>query len=167
VVPPAADQPLARPALEVVRHLAWVGVRHTELHGALVSLLHDTWKVARVTVDATGIGEPVAAFLRGALGPSKVEGVKLSAETKSRLGYEALAAVNGGRVRLYEGASPERDECWRQLQCCRAVYRPNRSLNYFVEARDGHDDYVISLVLAIAAATESGPRRARGRLEND
>ncbi len=89
--------------------------------------------------------------------------LKLSGEAKSRLGYELLAAVNGGRLRLYAGpARAEGAECWRQLERCRAVYRPNRTLGFYVDERDGHDDYVISLALAVAAGRQ-GDRRARGR----
>ncbi len=163
---PPADGLAAGPQVEVVRHYAWTGAPHAVLHGALVSLLRETWRVSRLAVDATGLGEPLAAFLRQALGGSRVAAVKLSAETKSRLGYELLAAVNAGRLRLYapEGGAEGR-ECLRQLGLCRAVYRPNRSLSFFVDAKDGHDDYVTSLALVVAAAAGGGPRLARGRAE--
>jgi hypothetical protein len=126
-------------------------------------LLRETWRVQSLAVDATGLGEPVAAFLTNALGSSRIRAVKLNTESKSRLGYGLLAAVNGGRLRLYDGASAEVKECRRQLERCRAVYRPNRTLNFYVEARDGHDDYVISLALVVEAAGDALPRRARGR----
>jgi hypothetical protein len=156
--------PIDPMALEVVRHYAWTGVRHVDLYGALVSLLRATWRVRRLVVDATGIGEPVAAFLAQALGPSRVEAVKLNTRTKSQLGYALIEAVNGGRLRLYEDASsPELRECRRQLERCRAVYRPDGHLAFYVEARDGHDDYVISLALLVAASAAALPRRARGR----
>jgi hypothetical protein len=152
--------------VEVVRHYAWTGVPHASLHASLVALLRE-WRVARVAVDATGIGEPVAAFLARSLSPSRVEAVKLTAESKSKLGYTLLAAVNGGRLRLYAGDSPERRECWRQLEACRAAYRPNQTMRFYVDERDGHDDYVISLALTVAAAADSAPRPARGRVRND
>jgi hypothetical protein len=147
--------------VEVVRHYGWTGAPHAALHQSLVALLRE-WRIARVVVDATGIGEPVAAFLAKALG-SRVEALKLTAESKSRLGYGLLAAVNGGRLRLYAGAASELMECRRQLERCRAVYRPNRTLNFHVDERDGHDDYVISLALTVAAAGDAMPRRAQGR----
>jgi hypothetical protein len=160
-----AEDAKAEPALEVVRHYAWTGAPHAALHRALVALL-EQWRVAKVVVDATGIGEPVAAFLAKALG-SRVEALKLTSESKSRLGYGLLAAVNGGRVRLYAGSSPELGECRRQLERCRAVYRPNQALNFYVDERDGHDDYVISLALAVSAAGSGAPRRAKGRESRD
>jgi hypothetical protein len=152
------------PALEVVRQYAWQGESHVALQGAIVSLLRETWGIRRVAVDATGVGEPLAAHLTRALGPGAVETVKLSAERKSRLGYDLLAAVNGGRLRLpANDGSREDGECWRQAGLCRVSYRANRTMGFFVEARDGHDDFVMSLALAVAAAAGSSPRRARGR----
>jgi phage FluMu gp28-like protein len=151
--------------VEVVRHYAWTGVAHVSLHGTLVALLSE-WHVGRVAVDATGIGEPVAAFLARALGPSRVTAMKLTAESKSRLGYGLLAAVNGGRLRLYGGESAELRECWRQLEACRASYRPNQTMRFYVDERDGHDDYVMSLALTVAASAGAGPRPARGRVRD-
>jgi Terminase RNaseH-like domain len=151
--------------VEVVRHYSWTGVAHASLHGALVALLSE-WRARRVVVDSTGIGEPVAAFLARALGPSRVAAMKLTAESKSRLGYGLLAAVNGGRLRLYGGESTELRECWHQLEACRASYRPNHTMRFYVDERDGHDDYVVSLALTVAASTGAGPRPARGRVRD-
>jgi hypothetical protein len=150
------------PVVEVVAHYAWTGAAHASLQPALVALARQ-WRLQRLVVDATGLGEPVASLLAGTLGRSRVQGLKLTAESKSSLGYALLTAVNAGRLRLYAGEDAEARECRRQLERCRAVYRPNRNLNFFVDERDGHDDYVISLALAVAAAGEGGPRRARGR----
>jgi phage FluMu gp28-like protein len=134
------------------------------LLGALVSLLAETWRISRLAVDATGVGETLAGSLKNRLGDSRVEAVKFTAEMKSRLGYRLLAAVNSGRLRLYEApVSGEATACWHQIERCRAVYRPNQTLNFFVEARDGHDDYVISLALVVAASADATPRAARGR----
>jgi hypothetical protein len=49
------------------------------------------------------------------------------------------------------------------MERCRAVYRPNQTLSFFVDERDGHDDYVISVALTVEAASDAAPRRARGR----
>ena len=164
VTTPGADEPMIGNTVEVVRHYVWTGVAHTQLYGALTSLLRETWRVQRLAVDATGIGEPVAAFLARALGGGRVQAMKLSAEAKSRLGFAFLTAVNSGRLRLPSGpAGAEALECWRQLERCRSVLRPNQTMNFYVEAKDGHDDHVISLALLVAAASDATPRRARGR----
>lgn len=147
--------------VEVVAHYAWNGAGHAALQNALLALLQQ-WRVQRLVVDATGIGEPVASVLATALGRGRVDKLKLTAESKSRLGYALLAAVNGGRLRLYVGGE-HGPECRRQLGLCRAVYRPNQMLSFFVDEAEGHDDYVVSLALAIEAASSSGPRRAVGR----
>ena len=153
----------AAPAVEVVGHYAWTGVSHSALQASVVSLAHQ-WRLQRLVVDATGIGEPVASMLAASLGGVRVQALKLTAESKSSLGYALLSAVNAGRLRLYAGSDSDVAECWRQLERCRAVYRPNQTLSFFVDERDGHDDYVVSLALVLAAATAGGPRRARGRV---
>ena len=54
---------------------------------------------------------------------SHVQALKLTAESKSRLGYGLLTAVNTGRLRLYAGQDADAVECERQLELCRATYR--------------------------------------------
>ena len=160
------DAELHAPVVEVVRHYAWTGAAQASLRAALAALLR-AWRIRRLVVDATGLGEPLASQLKGAAPGCRVEGLKLTAQSKSRLGYELLAAVNGGRLRLYQGASPELLQCRLQLERCRAVYRANQSMSFYVDEREGHDDYVISLALTLAAAADSAPRRARGRAAAD
>jgi hypothetical protein len=162
-----AEGTLAESEVEVVAMYAWSGAAHIDLHGAIVSLVGSTWRAGRLVVDATGLGEPVAAFLKRALPRVDVTPVKLSSKAKSRLGYDLLAAINRGRLRLFEADhSPEAVECWRQLERCRASYRADGSLNFYVDPRDGHDDYVVSLALLVAAAS-GGRRLARGRVTED
>ena len=72
--------------------------------------------------------------------------------------------MNGGRLRLYGGDAPELRECRRQLELCRAEYRPNQTMRFHVDERDGHDDYVVSLALLVEAAKDGTPRPARGRI---
>lgn len=150
--------------IEVVNHLAWTGERHDVVVPRLVDLLREVWRVRRVAVDATGLGEPIARALIVALGPSRVAPVKFSAERKSALGYGLLAAVNTGRLKLYASdGSPEVREFWRQAERARAVYRPGGTLNFFVDPSEGHDDYLTSLALLVEAASGAEPRRAFGR----
>ncbi len=166
VMAPASDAIVQEPRLEVVEHLAVAGEKHDELFARLVDMLGHVWRVRRVAVDATGLGETLARLLARALGPSVVRAVRLTAESKSRLGYNLLAAVNGGRLRMYAAdGSAEYAEFWRQMELARAAYRPSRTMNFFVERCRGHDDYLMSLALVVEAARDLDPRPrvARGR----
>jgi hypothetical protein len=49
-----------------------------------------------------------------------------------------------------------------EMEKARSIYRPNQTLNFFVDAGDGHDDYLMSLALMVQAASRCVPRRARG-----
>lgn len=150
--------------IAVVEQYAWTGVRHTTLYQQMAHLLKNLWNCRSVAADATGVGEGVTSFLRGALG-SRVEAFKFTQASKSELGFELIAAVNSGRLRMYAAdGSFEYAETMRQLEKARSVYRPNQTLNFFVDAAEGHDDYLMSLALMVRAASLGGkPRRATGR----
>ena len=162
---PAHDALVQEPQLEIVEHYAWIGEPHDRLLRRLADLLREVWQVRRLAVDATGLGETIARLLTAALGSHVVRPLRFSQESKSRLGYGLLAATNGGRLKLYAGdGSPEERQCWRELEQARAAYRANRTMNFFVEPSDGHDDYLISLALLVEAASDAAPRAARGRV---
>ncbi|MDD5190620.1 MAG: hypothetical protein PHE50_06230, partial [Dehalococcoidales bacterium] len=113
-----------QPGIKIVEHYAWTGVKHTDLYPKLVDLLRDVWNCKRVVVDATGIGQPIAAFLRQALG-SKVTPFVFTGASKSKLGFELLAAVNAGRLKMYAGdGSPEYREFWQEIELAKSEYRP-------------------------------------------
>ncbi len=149
------------PSLEVVEQVALRGVPASELVPRIASLLDAVWRPARVAVDATGLGGPIAEQLERRLG-SRVQPFVFTAESKSRLGYGLVAAVTSGRLRCYAGeGSPEYRALREEASAARAHYRPNRTMAWGVE--EGHDDHLVSLALAVAAAGDSGPRVARGR----
>jgi len=155
---------LRLPQVRVVEHYWWTGRPHTTLYPQLVDLLKNVWGCRRVVVDATGIGAGVASFLASALGSSVVTPFLFTAQSKSKLGFELLAAVNSGRVKLYASdGSEEYRECWHQMERARSAFRPNQTMNFFVDASEGHDDFLMSLALLVEAA-EYAPRGARGRL---
>lgn len=154
------------PRIEVVEHQAWQGVATESLLATLADRLRRVWRVRRLAIDATGLGGPIAELLTSRLGRSTVEAVTFTAERKSRLGFGLLAAVHSGRLRLYRmDGSVEWAECRRQLELARAVYRESRLMQFHVDPSEGHDDYLMSLALAVwAARFEGGERTARGRL---
>jgi hypothetical protein len=163
--PPAAL--VQEPRLEVVEQVTTTGAPHDETIARMADLLGRTWRVSRVAVDATGMGETVARLLDRVLGAGVVEVVKFTAGTKSALGYDLLGAVNGGRLQMYAAdGSAEYAECWRQLELGRVAYRAGRQMSFFVDPADGHDDYLVSLALSVAAGKHGiAPTRiARGRI---
>jgi len=160
VLPGVGEQLLA---VEVVAHYAWVGVDLAELWGALSALLRGTWRVTRVAVDATGLGEATAVELVKVLGSSRVDAVKMGQASKSELGYGLLGAVKAGRCRVYAGTSPEWSEFWSEARLCRVEYLPSRLMRWYVDEAEGHDDYVVSLALVVRAMEAGAPRVARGR----
>jgi hypothetical protein len=166
-VPPRADAIVREPRLEVLDHVVAEGEPHDVLFERLADLLREVWRVRSVAVDATGLGETMARLLTRALGPDVVRAVRFTSESKSRLGYGLLAAVNGGRLKGYAAdGSREYREFRRELELARVSYRPNQMMNFFVEPSEGHDDYLMSLALTAEAAKETDvrPRVARGRV---
>ena len=107
----------------------------------------------------------MARLLTAAIGSNVVRPVKFTAEAKSRLGYGLLAAANSGRLKLYAGdGSLEYRQCWRELELAKAHYRANRTMAFFVDPADGHDDFLVSLALLVEAGSDAAPRTARGRV---
>jgi hypothetical protein len=151
------------PHLKVVQHYWWTGRKHRELFPQLVDLLKNVWHCRAVVIDATGVGAGVASFLVGAL-PMVARPFVFSAPAKSALGYGLLAAVNGGRLQMYaDDGSPESAEFWQEARLARTALHENQRLSFFVDSREGHDDLLISLALAVEAAAGAEPRVAIGR----
>ena len=157
---------LVEPLLKVVEHYRWTGTPHSRLYPLIVQILRK-WKCQKVLVDATGIGQPVASFLRKELG-SRIVPFTFTQKTKSDMGFEFLSLVNSGRLKLYyQDGSKEYQELLTQLEKARSQYRPNQTMNFFVDPQEGHDDFLISLALVAEAARDYSPRAARGGLRDD
>ncbi|HEX77489.1 MAG TPA: hypothetical protein G4O03_03635 [Dehalococcoidia bacterium] len=154
---------LPEPGIQVVEHYWWTGRPHAELYPQLVDVLKHVWGCRRVVVDSTGLGEGVASFLTRALGSSVVVPFQFTQPSKSRLGFELVAAVNSGRLKMYApDDSAEYREFWEQISRSQSYFRANQTMNFFVDPAQGHDDFVMSLALLVEAARYQ-PRFARGR----
>lgn len=150
------------PALNIVEHYRWTGTPHSQLYGQMVEILK-RWQCQRVVVDATGIGQPVAYFLKRALG-SKVKPFVFTAKSKSELGFNLLAFVNGARLKLYaQDGSAEYQQVMFELEHARAQYHPNQTVNFYVDPSLGHDDFLMSMALAVEGAREFKTRHAVGK----
>lgn len=155
------------PRVEIVEHYWRTGVAHHALYPQLIDLLKNIWGCKRVVVDATGVGAGVASFLENALGGSVVRPFIFTASSKSKLGFDLLAAINSGRLKMYApDNSEECQEFWRQMERAKSGFRANQTMNFYVDPSEGHDDFLMSLALLVEAA-EYAPRSARGRLRQD
>jgi hypothetical protein len=158
----SAGNVFKEPRLSVVEHYCWTGKKHPELYAQLVDILKNVWRCKRVVVDATGVGEPFASFLKKALG-SRVVPFHFTSRSKSELGFNLLAAVNSGRLKMYQGdGSSECQEFWLEMEKAKTQYRPSRTMNFYVDPAQGHDDFLMSLALAVEASQSYLPRRAKG-----
>jgi len=161
------DVGLPYPGVKILEHYWWTGKPHTTLFPQLVDMLKNVWRVRRAVVDATGVGAGVASFLTGALGSSVVTPFVFTQASKSKLGFNLLAAINSGRAKMYaRDGSDEFREFWFQAAKAKSSFRPNQTMSFYVDPAVGHDDFVTSLALLIEAAQYT-PRSARGRVPEE
>jgi len=153
-----------QPVLKVVEQYQWTGTLHSQLYAQMTEILRNVWNCRRIAVDATGIGQPVASFLRQELG-SRVIPFVITTKSKSDMGFELLSFVNSGRLKLYkQDGSHEYKETLFELERARTQYRPNQTMNFYVDPQEGHDDFLVSLALVVQAARGLAPREAKGWL---
>ena len=144
--------------LRLVEVYWWTNRPLHEQYGRLAHLLGEVWRCRRVVVDATGLGADLAMRLQRALGPTVVEPFVFTAATKSRLGYDLLAAVNAARLLVWQDdQSAEQAELWRQVGAARMLPRANGQLTFFVPDHQGHDDFVTMLALLVRAGVGLEP----------
>jgi len=160
------DATRTEPTARVVEHYQWTGTPHSQLYAQMVDILKK-WNCRRVTVDATGIGQPVASFLKKELG-SRIQPFTFTQKSKSDMAFEVLSFVNSSRLKLYkQDGSPEYKAMMFQLEKAKAQYRPNQTMNFYVDPTEGHDDFLMSLALLVEGAKDFIPRTARGGLRDD
>ena len=149
------------PVCHVVAERAWRGAPYAAMLDE-VRALDERWRFARLCADATGMGAPLAAQLRPALG-HRLDEVVFTAASKSALGHALLAAARTGRLLLPRAdATAEAARRRAELAACEASLAPGGRLMWGNER--GHDDHVASLALCLRAAETAGPPRvAQGR----
>jgi hypothetical protein len=159
----AVDDVIRQPGIRVVEHYRWTGRKHAEVYPQLIDILKNGWGCRRVVVDATGIGQPVYSFLRKSIG-FRVAPFVFTAPAKSELGFNLLAAINSGRLKMYAGDGSEGcQQFWQEMEKARSQYRPSQTMNFYVNPADGHDDFLMSLALMVEAANRYVPRGAKSK----
>jgi hypothetical protein len=156
------DPGLLLPSYEIVYRQSWVGVKHTDLFGQVLSLA-TTWQVKHIVCDATGVGAGFTSFLARRFG-EKVIPFTFNSRTKSDLGWSFLALVDTGRLKTYapdptayDSLNQLHDLFFLQLQNTQyeIVPGPDKKIKWAVPegARDLasgdliHDDLIISAAL--------------------
>jgi len=105
--------------------------------------------------------------LRKELG-SRVKPFTFTQKSKSDMGFELLSFANSGRLKLYkQDGSKEYKEMMFQLEKAKAQYRPNQTMNFYVDPSEGHDDFLMSLALVAEGARDFSPRTAKGGLRDE
>jgi hypothetical protein len=147
------------PRIEVVHHAWWTGMPYNDQYAATVALV-ERWNIRALVVDATGLGAGLASMLASKLGEERIHLFTFTRPSKSRLGYQLLALINGGRLQLYtHNTAPTRiyNECWSQLRHARYRLPAPETLDMYVDPVDGHDDFLISLALLTQAINDLHP----------
>lgn len=150
------------PTIAIVDQVVWRGARHDELVTEISHLL-TRWRVGSCTVDATGLGEPLATSLQARHGDRVVTAFKFTRPSKSALGFALIAAVNTGALSLWQADGPDHAELIAQLRLARRETLPGSLIAWGVDASEGHDDRLVSLALCVHAASRSTPRVATMR----
>jgi hypothetical protein len=161
------------PTYQAVDVFADQGSRHFESDDGNPALIHrllawlQSWNVAHLVVDSSGVGQGIASWLAGALGEHRVTGFNFAGTgKKAQLGTMFLSLVETGRFHYWTGDEEEPLSdgwwFWKQVSACRYEVPPDgrfdRDLRWEVPAshrtdtpagpRPTHDDRLLSAALA-------------------
>lgn len=141
------------PQIQIVDHYWWTGHNHASQYQGILRLVDSTWDCQSVVCDNTGVGAGVTSFLRDRLG-DRIIPYDFNEATKSKLGFEFLAAVNTNRLKMYSElkASPEAKEFWKEMGLAQQEVSRMKRIRFFVPEEEGHDDFLMSTALTTWAA---------------
>jgi hypothetical protein len=153
------DQCYTMPRVEIIKQVSW----RAQWNRIYQDLLEWNWlfDFEKLAVDSTGIGHHAAGQLINGLGKLYVDDVTFTAQSKSELCYELRDAVDSGRVKIHNGDTPDTRQFWQEAEKARVELRRGSVLMGFgVPSHVGHDDYLMSLALAVHAAHTTRSRFA-------
>lgn len=149
----------------------WVGKQHTKVRAMLPKIIKGHWNCLGGVCDATGVGEPLAYYLKEQLDRNNVglvEAYKFKAsgdESKSKLGYLAYDYVSNDLLKIPPSPTdPDQRELWQevrwQLEHLTREAKKHQSINFYVPAnaeprKPGHvphDDFATGVFLLMKAA---------------
>lgn len=146
----------------------WTGEKHTVIRKQICAILKH-WDTIGGACDATGIGEPLAHFLKEEFSHQEIEAYKFKAqgdENKSKLGYLAYSYVQNDMVKIPQQPTGDKQqsELWLELKWqvenLVRIAKKQQTINFHVPQNATprfpghvpHDDMVIGLFLLIRAA---------------
>lgn len=147
---------LELPAIDIVHQYWWTGMKHSEQYAATCTIMQQ-WNIRKLVIDATGLGEALASLLNDRFGSERINAYKFSRSSKSHLTYQLLSMINSARLKLYrEDGAPDStyEECWKQLRLARYRIPGEHLMDMYVEASEGHDDFLMSVALCAEAVRE-------------
>lgn len=159
----------------------WVGQSHTKMRELLPKIIKRHWGCIGGVCDATGIGEPLAYWLKETLDPHNegtVEAYKFKGsgdENKSKLGYLTYEYVKNDLFKIPRepAEDAEQRELWRearwQLENLIREAKKQQYINWYVPhnaqprmpGHVAHDDIITSMILLIRAARNMKDPSAR------
>jgi hypothetical protein len=107
---------LQAPIYRPVHRLDWQGSNHVDIFGALSALV-DRWEPLYIIQDATGVGEGLWGMMYKKF-PTRVTGIKFTAQVKSEIGYGFIGAIESGRFRdcaRTEEVREQYEQCQTQI----------------------------------------------------
>jgi hypothetical protein len=148
------------PVYRVVRAFEWQGEGQPALQSRILALAK-SWNARRLVVDATGLGAGLAAGLERAL-RGRVRRFTFSSKTKSRLGWDFVAAIEAGRFRLPRAVEGEEglvlERLLAQMRACSAELGQGEAKPLRWSVPDGargprgeplHDDLLVAAALCV------------------
>jgi hypothetical protein len=140
---------LQAPIFRVYERHTWQGSDALQIYGQIIALA-ETHRPQYFVIDATGVGDGLAALLTRRFGPDRVIPVRFTATVKSDLGYRLISIVNTGRLRLH--AFPRQVELQYEHARAEVLPGPQKTMRWGVpeSARDKqtgeliHDDYMLA-----------------------
>lgn len=164
------------PHVRCLARYEWTNVNPVTLNTMLYRILWEQWRVNLVHCDGTGIGETSTALLASAInrnGREAVQAIKFDSAwgTQTRLAFNYLAAINGGRLVDYapEGIDPialagretpdvssPHAHIWWQRGHAKLEGKANQKVRMYVPEGEGHDDLLVADALMVDAAYAVG-----------
>jgi hypothetical protein len=165
-----ADEGLRAPTFRVVHRRKWTGAGQPQLY-AEINALANLWSPHRMVIDATGLGEGLAAYLERAHA-GRLLRFKFTQSSKSDLGWKFIAIIDSGRYKEHRPPLGEesrdalyQEEFFAQARACgmEILPGPGRILRWSVpeSARHPltgeplHDDWIFSAALCAALYNEA------------